>query len=83
MWWGDIKTLNIWKEKTKEEKQKEMKVHPIEELNLSQRAYNRMKSNNINTVGELVELIKQDRLKKIKGLGAKSINEIELKIQSI
>ncbi|WP_066900367.1 DNA-directed RNA polymerase subunit alpha [Streptobacillus notomytis] len=47
----------------------------IEELGLTIRSYNCLKKVDINTVGELIKLTKED-LKKIKNLGNKSAKEI-------
>ncbi|WP_314011106.1 DNA-directed RNA polymerase subunit alpha [Pseudostreptobacillus hongkongensis] len=47
----------------------------IEELALTVRSYNCLKKVNINTVGDLLKLTKED-LKKVKNLGNKSVKEI-------
>ena len=47
----------------------------IEELGLTVRSYNCLKKVDINTIGDLVALTKED-LKKVKNLGNKSVKEI-------
>lgn len=47
----------------------------IEELNISARVYNILKSNRINTVVELLKLTKKDILR-LKGAGQKTVDEI-------
>ena len=52
----------------------------IEELALTVRSYNCLKKVNINTVGDLLKLTKED-LKKVKNLGNKSVKEIMEKMK--
>ena len=54
----------------------------IEELDLSVRAYNCLKRANINTVAELVTRNQEDMMK-VRNLGRKSLEEVELKLQAL
>ena len=54
----------------------------IEELDLSVRAYNCLKRANINTVAELVTRNQEDMMK-VRNLGRKSLEEVELKLQQL
>jgi len=58
------------------------KEAPIEELELSVRAYNCLKRARINTLGELLQIIdsRSEDLKKIKNLGQKTYEEIVEKV---
>lgn len=56
------------------EKEKQLYV-PIEELDLSVRAYNALKNEGLNNIQDLMEKTK-DQITKIKNLGKKSITEI-------
>lgn len=49
---------------------------PIEDLEISVRAYNCLKSNNIKTLGDIVSYTEQDLLK-LKNFGKKSLKELE------
>ena len=49
----------------------------IEELSLSPRAYNALKSNKLHTVGDIVRF-GVDNIWKIRNIGAKTVNEIQL-----
>ncbi len=51
----------------------------IEELDLSVRSYNCLKRAGINTVGELVRKT-EDEMMKVRNLGKKSLEEVELKL---
>ena len=53
---------------------------PIEEMQLSVRSWNALKRAGISTIGELVDLIMQDGLIKIRNLGKISMSEIKTKI---
>lgn len=53
----------------------------IDELDLSVRSYNCLKSANINTIGDLIEYDKDD-LMKIKNFGKKSLTEISDKLSA-
>ena len=53
----------------------ELSGTPIEDLQLSTRAYNCLKKAGIDTVGELTELTETD-LRNVRNLGAKSLDEI-------
>jgi len=55
---------------------------PIEELDLSVRAYNCLKRQGINTVGQLTECSEADLLN-IRNFGAKSIEEVKDKLQAM
>lgn len=55
--------------------EKDVKSLSIEELNLSTRAHNALKSANINFIGEILEYSLKD-LRKIKNLGQKSVQEV-------
>lgn len=63
-------------EDSKKEKVLEM---TIEELDLSVRAYNCLKRAGINTVAELVQRNQEDMMK-VRNLGKKSLEEVELKL---
>ncbi len=63
-------------EDNKKEKVLEM---TIEELDLSVRAYNCLKRAGINTVSELVQRNQEDMMK-VRNLGKKSLEEVELKL---
>lgn len=52
---------------------------PVEELDLSVRAFNCLKRANIDTVADLLEKTVED-LEKVRNLGKKSIDEIEIKL---
>ena len=54
---------------------KDVKSLSVEELNLSTRAHNALKSANINYIGEILEYSLKD-LRKIKNLGQKSVQEV-------
>jgi len=55
---------------------------PIEELELSVRSYNCLKRQGVNTVGQLTECSENDLLN-IRNFGAKSIEEVKDKLQSM
>ena len=52
----------------------------IEELVLSVRSYNALRRANVSTLGDLIELLNEGRLKSIRNLGAKSYSEIQTKM---
>lgn len=81
MWFGDIKTINIWRPNPEKEEEK-LAEHLIEELGLSPRPYNALKREEYNTVKDVIDLIRLDRLPHVKGIGAGSINEIKLKVST-
>jgi DNA-directed RNA polymerase subunit alpha len=56
-------------------KQRDLKTIPIEELNLSARAYNGLKRAQINLIGELLNYSLND-LREIKNFGQKSVQEV-------
>ena len=55
---------------------------PIEQLDLTVRSYNCLKREGIHTVGELISRSEQDLLD-IRNFGAKSIDEVKAKLQSM
>ena len=64
------------------DKEKELNEKPIEELELSARAYNGLKRAQINFIGELIKYSIED-LKEIKNFGQKSIDEIVSSLKKI
>jgi len=64
------------------EKEKKLTEIPIEELNLSARAYNGLKRAQINYVGDLLKYSVED-LKEIKNFGQKSIEELVLALKTL
>ncbi len=52
----------------------------LEELNLSVRSYNGLKRAGINNIGELVDLINNGDINRIRNLGKKSITEVKTKL---
>lgn len=56
---------------------------PIEEMELSVRAYNCLKRSNVHTVGELIDIVNSDGLLKIRNLGKKSLIEIKTALLAI
>lgn len=54
----------------------------VEELDLSLRSFNCLKRAGLNTVGEILEMTR-DELSKIKNFGKKSFDEVEQKIQDL
>ena len=55
----------------------------IEKLSLSQRCLNALKNADIWLVGELLQLVELGRLRAIRGLGRKSISEIEERLAQV
>ena len=55
---------------------------PVEELNLTVRSYNCLKREGLDTVGELLQRSEQDLLD-IRNFGAKSIDEVKLKLHEM
>ncbi len=53
---------------------------PLEELSLSLRAFNCLRRAGIHTFGDMVEAYKEDRLKNVRNLGRKCVDEIAEKI---
>ena len=75
-WFKTIENLD--KTTSKKEtniKQRDLKTIPIEELNLSARAYNGLKRAQINLIGELLHYSLND-LREIKNFGQKSVQEV-------
>jgi DNA-directed RNA polymerase subunit alpha len=54
----------------------------IEELDLSVRSYNCLKRAGINTVEELTRKSEEDMMK-VRNLGRKSLEEVDLKLQTL
>jgi len=52
----------------------------IDEMRLSVRAWNALKRAGVNTIGELIDVIQEDGLMKIRNLGKKSMTEIKTRI---
>ena len=52
----------------------------IDEMQLSVRAWNALKRSGVNTIGELIDVIQDDCLMKIRNLGRKSMVEIKTRI---
>lgn len=69
-----VEDIKVMKEKEIEEKKHSLSI-PIEELNLSVRAYNALKQININTTQELIEKTRKE-IDSIRNLGKKSVHEI-------
>ncbi|MCX7879355.1 MAG: DNA-directed RNA polymerase subunit alpha [Ignavibacteria bacterium] len=63
-------------EESENQKLRKILSTPIEELEISVRAYNCLKSNNIKTFGQIVSLTEQELLK-LKNFGKKSLKELE------
>ncbi|MCV3743630.1 DNA-directed RNA polymerase subunit alpha [Ureaplasma sp. ES3154-GEN] len=74
-----INELVVTKEKEQEEKKTSSSI-PIDDLELSVRAYNALKQSGINSTSELIEMNKW-ALEKIKNLGRKSVLEIIEKLK--
>ena len=76
---ADNVEIMVEKEEDKKEKVLEM---TIEELDLSVRSYNCLKSAGINTVQELTERSMEDMMK-VRNLGKKSLEEVEQKLTAL
>ena len=77
-WFQTIENLDVSTSKKENyitQKQPDIKIIAIEELNLSARAYNGLKRAQINTLGELLDYSLDD-LRKIKNFGQKSVQEV-------
>ena len=75
-WFKTIDNLDINPSKKDDQiKQRDIKTIPVEELNLSARAYNGLKRAQINLIGELLNYSLND-LRKIKNFGQKSVQEV-------
>jgi DNA-directed RNA polymerase subunit alpha len=75
-WFKTIENLdNTIAKKDTNIKQRDLKTIPIEELNLSARAYNGLKRAQINLIGELLNYSLND-LREIKNFGQKSVQEV-------
>lgn len=71
----NLKNLQSKLQTTEASLEKDVKSLSVEELNLSTRAHNALKSANINYIGEILEYSLKD-LRKIKNLGQKSVQEV-------
>ena len=56
---------------------------PIENLNLSVRAFNALKRHNIGTVDELLDVVKKEELLKIKNMGERTAVEIVKRLDEL
>jgi DNA-directed RNA polymerase subunit alpha len=75
-WFKTIENLDkTTSKKDNNIKQRDLKTIPIEELNLSARAYNGLKRAQINLIGELLNYSLND-LREIKNFGQKSVQEV-------
>lgn len=77
-WFQTIENVDVntsKKENCIKQKQPDIKIIAIEELNLSARAYNGLKRAQINTLGELLNYSLDD-LREIKNFGQKSVQEV-------
>jgi DNA-directed RNA polymerase subunit alpha len=75
-WFKNIENLDkTTAKKDTDIKQRDLKTIPIEELNLSARAYNGLKRAQINLIGELLNYSLND-LREIKNFGQKSVQEV-------
>ena len=52
---------------------------PIEELSLSVRGFNVLKRSNLNTIGDIIDAIGDNRLMTLRNLGQKTLREIKAK----
>jgi len=68
-----------FEEKSEFEKLLEM---PVEELELSMRAYNCLKRANIDTVGQLIQKTEQE-ISKVRNMGKKSLEEVKTKLAEL
>ena len=64
-------------------KDAELWTMPLEAMYLSARSYNALCRHEVSTLGQVVALVKQDRLIGIRNLGRKSYEEITKKIKAI
>ena len=67
---------------SKEEQLNKKLLQTIEEMNLSVRSYNCLKRANVHTVEDLTKKTREDMVK-VRNLGAKSLEEIEGKLQAL
>jgi DNA-directed RNA polymerase subunit alpha len=75
-WFKILESLdNMTSKKETDTKQRDLKIIPLEELNLSARAYNGLKRAQINLIGELLNYSLKD-LREIKNFGQKSVQEV-------
>jgi DNA-directed RNA polymerase subunit alpha len=75
-WFKTIENLDLQlSKKDNIIQQRDIKTIPIEELNLSARAYNGLKRAQINSIGELLNYSLND-LREIKNFGQKSVQEV-------
>ncbi|KRQ87270.1 DNA-directed RNA polymerase subunit alpha [Caloramator mitchellensis] len=76
-----VDRVEVLVDKEDEKKDKALDM-TIEELDLSQRAFNCLKRAGINTVGDLVEKSEED-LMRVRNLGKKSLEEVIQKLESL
>lgn len=82
MWWGDVKTLNIWKEEPKkEDKVNKTLSEGIGALGLSVRAFNCLKRIDCMTVKEVIDLIDNEKISRVRGLGNTTEKEIRTAVE--
>ena len=55
---------------------------PVEELELSMRAYNCLKRADIDTVGQLIQKTEQE-ISKVRNMGKKSLEEVKTKLAEL
>lgn len=53
---------------------------PAEELSLSVRGFNVLKRNNLNTLGDIIDIMNDNKLMYLRNLGEKTAREIKTKI---
>ena len=80
MWWGDIKTMNIWKEKPAKKKEVVYDDAEIDVLSLSNRARNCLARSKCFKISDIIKMIDEDTIKKIRGLGVATETEIRQKL---
>ena len=81
----DIKNLNIWKEEPVSRPADDPQSVNIDELSLSVRSHNCLKRAGCHTVGDILQLLKNDEngLRKIRNLGSRSESEIKEMIEDL
>lgn len=78
---NEISSTNLNAEETIEKVSIESKL--IESMDLSVRSYNGLKRAGINTVGDIIKAIQEDKLEDVRNLGKRSIAEIKEKLNSL
>ncbi|MBO8131468.1 MAG: DNA-directed RNA polymerase subunit alpha [Candidatus Marinimicrobia bacterium] len=81
---GEVKPIEIKTEEPDEEKIRirNLLKKSVDEMELSVRAYNCLKANNIRTIADLVSRDEQEMLK-FKNFGRKSLNELMMKLKEM